>query len=105
MKSKLELLEDELKNTWKKYADRGPIKGIHTEIEIDPKTFLGDDLNPEIAKLLASLYLSKTTINDVVNGKVEITDQALVIKDRDKKPIAIERSQKAIREFKGRLGL
>lgn len=105
MKSKLELLEDELKNTWKKYAGGRPVKGVHTEIEIEPKAFLGDELNPEIAKLLASLYLSKTTINDVVNGNVEITDQALVIKDRDKKPIAIIRSQKAIRTLKGRIGL
>lgn len=106
MKSHLELLEDELKKTWKSYKKIGPIRGAHTEIEIEPKTFMGNSLNPEIASVLASVYLSKTTIEDVVNGNVEIKDEAIVIKDKKtKKPIAIIRSQKMVRDFKGKVGL
>ncbi|MBI5700811.1 hypothetical protein HZC34_03060 [Candidatus Saganbacteria bacterium] len=102
MKSHLELLEDELKKVWKNYRRHGRIKGAHTEIEIEPKTFFGDELNPEIADLLATLYLSKTTIDDVKHGKVEITDQAVVIKDLEKKPIAIIRSQKIVQGMKNK---
>ncbi len=105
MKSYLELLEDELKKLWRTYGNHHPIKGVHTEIEIEPKAFLGDKLNPEISGLLASVYLSKTTIDDVNRGKIELHDQAIVIKDKNKKPIAIIRSQKAVKELKGRFGL
>ncbi len=106
MKSHLEQLEDELKKLWKTYGHNGmPIKGAHTEIEIEPKAFLGDDLNPEIAGILASVYLSKTTIEDVNRGKIEIHDQAIIIKDKNKKPIAIIRSQRAVHELKNRFGI
>jgi len=105
MKDQLELLEEEIKKVWKQYADHDPIRGMHTEIEIEPKALIGEHLNPEVATLLASLYLSKTTVDDVEKGKVEITDEALVIKDENKKPIAIIRSQKIIHDYKGMLGL
>ena len=103
MKSQLEKLEDELKKVWKKYSGSNPIKGAHTEIEINPRVFIGDELNAQIAEVLASVYLSKTTIEDVEEGNVEIRDEAIVLKDKKtKKPIAIIRSQRAIREMKDR---
>lgn len=105
MKTHLEKLEEELKNIWRTYAGRGPIKGAHTEIQLEPKAFVGDSLNPEIANILASVYLAKTTIEDIKNGKIEIKDEAVVIKNKNKKPLAIIRSQKAVRELKGRFGL
>ena len=105
MKTYLERLELELKKVWKEYGRRSPIKGAHTEIEVEPKVFLGDTINPEIADILASIYLSKTTIEDINNGNLELRDEAIVIKDKNKKPIAIIRSQMALREFKGRYGL
>jgi len=36
-KTYLEKLEDELKKVWKSYHNSGPIKGAHTEIEIEPR--------------------------------------------------------------------
>ena len=105
MKSYLELLEDELKKMWNTHNNNGPIRGAHTEIEIEPKIFLGEELSPEMAKLLAAAYLSKTTIDDVNRGKLEITDHALVIKDQDKKPVAIIRSQIIIQKVKDKFGL
>ena len=105
MKTYLEKLESELKKVWEEYGSHGPIKGAHTEIEVEPKVFLGDAINPEIADILASIYLSKTTIEDINNGNLELRDEAIVIKDKNKKPIAIIRSQMALREFKGRYGL
>lgn len=105
MKTYLEKLEDELKKVWKEYGSCGPIKGAHTEIEVEPKVFLGDAINPEIADILASIYLSKTTIEDLHNGNLELHDEAIVIKDKNKKPIAIIRSQMILREFKSRFGL
>ena len=105
MKTYLEKLESELKKVWREYGSRGPIKGAHTEIEIEPKVFLGDAINPEIADILASVYLSKTTIEDIENGNLELRDEAIVIKDKNKRPIAIIRSQMALREFKHRFGL
>jgi hypothetical protein len=105
MKTYLEKLEDELKKIWRVYGAKGPIKGALTEIEVEPRIFVGDSLNPEISDLLASVYLSKTTIEYVENGNLEIRDEAIVIKDKNKKPIAIIRSQIALRELKDRFGL
>lgn len=104
MKTSLEILEDELKKVWSSYYKSGPINGLHTEIEIEPRAFVGDDLNPQLADILASVYLSKTTIDDLKNGSIEIRDEAIVIKDKaTKKPVAIVRSQKLIRDFKNKL--
>jgi len=105
MKSYLEQLEDELKGVWKNYNGGDPIKGAHTEIEIEPKVFIGDSLNAEIADVLAYVYISNTTIEDVNNGNVEITDEAIVLKDKQtKKPIAIIRNQKSIHYLKSKIG-
>jgi len=105
LKTYLEKLEDELKKIWRAYGSKGPIKGALTEIDVEPKIFVGDSLNPEVSDLLASVYLSKTTIEDVENGNLEIRDEAIVIKDKNKKPIAIIRSQIALRELKDRFGV
>ena len=106
MKSYLEKLESELKRTWKSYAGKGPIKGAHTEIEIEPKVFFGESLNPEIAEVLASVYLSQTTIEDLENGTIEIRDEAVVLKDKKtKKPIAIIRSKKTIHSLMDKFGI
>ena len=89
MKSQLERLEDELKRVWRTYNKQGPIKGAHTEIEIEPRIFIGDELNSQIAEVLASVYLSKTTIEDVEEGNIEIMEEAIVLKDKEtKKPVA-----------------
>lgn len=106
MKNYLEQLEDELKKVWKSYSNNEPIKGIHTEIEIEPKIFLGDSLNAEIAEILAQVYLSNTTIEDVEKGNIEIRDEAIVLKDKKTdKPIAIIRSQKIIHGLKNKFNI
>jgi len=105
VKTYLEKLEDELKKLWRSYGGKSPIKGALTEIEVEPRIFVGDSLNPEVSDLLASVYLSKTTIEDVENGNLELRDEAIVVKDSNKKTIAIIRSQVAMRELKDRFGL
>jgi hypothetical protein len=103
-KSSVEKLEDGLKKFWKDYGYSRPIRGIHTEVVIEPKFFMGGQLNPQLADLLVSVYLSQTTKDDLRNGRVTVQKGVLLIKDKSGKLIAEVRNQKMIREFTSRFG-
>ncbi|KAF0134940.1 MAG: hypothetical protein FD145_321 [Candidatus Saganbacteria bacterium] len=98
-------LQNAIRQLWKDYGKRNTIKGIHTEIEIEPKYFLNGKLNPEISDLMISVFLSKSTIEDVNNGKITIKKQSIIINDKQGRPIAEIKKQSMIREFTSRLGI
>lgn len=98
-------LENALRKFWKDYGRSNTVKGIHTEVVIEPKFFLNGKLNPEVADLLLSVYLSHTTIEDVKKGKITVQNGAMTVKDKFGKPIAVIRNVSMIEEFTSQLGL
>jgi hypothetical protein len=104
-KSYLEKVEEGLQKFWIDYGRSKVIKGAHTEIQIDPKFFIQGELNPEVADLLISVYLSQTTHVDLQEGRVTIQENVLKINDRNGKPIAEITNKRIIKEFTERLGI
>lgn len=100
----VEKLEEGLQKFWREYGYSRPIRGIHTEVVIEPKFFMGGQLNPQLADLLVSVYLSQTTKEDLRNGRVTIQKGVMMIKDKKGKLVAEVRNQKMIREFTSRFG-
>lgn len=89
-----------LKKFWEDYGRKSrPIKGAHTEVIIEPSFFCGDKLNPEVAELMLTVYLSTCTAEDLKNGKISIQNGLMEIKDKFGKPVANIRKQRIIREF------
>lgn len=98
-------LEEALRKFWADYGNNNPIKGVHTEIVIEPKYFMNGKLNPEVADLMLSVYLSHSTIEDVKKGRITISQGAMLVKDKFGKPVAEIRNQSMIQEFTSRFGL
>ncbi|MBU0572955.1 MAG: hypothetical protein ABIJ26_01270 [Candidatus Margulisiibacteriota bacterium] len=100
----IDRLEEALKRFWKDYDQNSrPIKGVHTEVVVEPKFFLGGKLNPQVRDLLITVYLSSCTREDVEKGKITIQNGTLLIKDKYGKPMATIRKQRIIREFMQRI--
>jgi hypothetical protein len=98
-------LEEALRKFWMDYGRAVPIKGTHTEILIEPRFFLNGEINPEVADLLISVFLSQTTREDVRRGRVTVRKGVITIKDKYGQPMAEVCNQQTIREFTSRLGL
>lgn len=103
MESEFEKLEKELKDIWVEYGNSTPVKGLHTQITVEPQVFIGKHLNNEIADLLAQIYLSKLGPQDVKDGKVTLKEDVLTINSGDGKPLVEVRSQTTIRQFISKL--
>jgi hypothetical protein len=95
-----ENLENLLKNYWRKKGNPSIIAAKHTEFVVEPKVFIGDQLNPEILKILVVNYLAQTARQDSgLGGNVEVTPDKLVIKSPKGKPLVIVRDQKIIQQY------
>jgi hypothetical protein len=98
-KSALEKLEGLLKDLWRKNGDPQIIAAKHTEFVVEPRVFLGNQLNPEILKLLVIAYLSNTSVQDSGAGNVEVAADKLVIKSPKGKPLVVVRDRNIIRQY------
>lgn len=101
--SSFDKLEQELKNIWVEYGHSSPVKGVHTEVTIEPQVFVGNKLNNEIADILVQLYLSRLGPQDLKDGRVEIDEDVMTLYSDEGKPLVEIRSKKTIREFISRM--
>ncbi len=97
-RSALEKLESKLKDLWRKSGKANIIAARHSEFVIEPKVFIGDQLHPEILKLMIMQYLAKASAQDSGIGNVEITPQKLIIKTPGGKELVAVRDKKLIRQ-------
>jgi len=98
-KSALEKIEEKLKEYWRKDGNASVIAAKHTEFMVEPKVFIGDQLNPEILKLLVINYLAQSSKQDSGIGNIDATPEKLVIKSPKGKPLVIVRDQKIIQQY------
>jgi len=98
-KSSLEKLEELFKEFWRERGNSSIIAAKHTEFMVEPKVFIGDQLNPEILKLLVINYLAQSSKQDSGIGNIEATPEKLVIKSPKGKPLVIVRDQKIIQQY------
>ena len=96
-------LEQELKNIWVDYGNSSPVKGMHTEVSIEPQVFIGNKLNNEIADILVQLCLSRLGPQDLKDGKVVLDENVMTLYSDEGKPLVEIRSKKTIREFISRM--
>lgn len=93
-------LEELLKNFWRKSGNASIIAAKHTEFVVEPKVFIGDQLNPEILKMLVVNYLAQSARQDSgLGGNIEITPDKLVIKSAEGKTLAIVRDRNLIQQY------
>ncbi len=98
-KTPLEKLEGILKDFWKQKGKASIIAAKHTEFSVEPKIFVGEELNPEILKLLVINYLASTSKQDSGIGNVEATPEKIVIKTKSGKPVLIVRDKKIVESY------
>jgi hypothetical protein len=92
----LEKAQEALRKFWLEKSKTPVIKAKHAEIYIEPKVFVGKKLNPEIEGLIVKERLSKITPEDIAKGRIVITADKILIKDKTGKPLAEVRSKKLI---------
>ncbi len=95
-KTALEQAEEQLKKFWLEKSHAPIIKAKHTEIFVEPRVFVGGEINPEIMKLVVSEYLSKVSVEDIGKGRVIITSDLIKIKDDDGTLLAEVRGKRII---------
>lgn len=99
-KSALEKIEELLKDIWKQSGNAHVIAARHTEFVVEPKVFIGDELNPDILKLLVINYLVQSTKQDSGIGEnIEVAPEKLVIKTSKGKPLVVVRDRKLIQQY------
>jgi hypothetical protein len=99
-KSALEKIEELLKDIWKQSGNAQVIAARHTEFVVEPKVFIGDELNPDILKLLVINYLVQSTKQDSGIGEnIEVAPEKLVIKTPKGKPLVVVRDRKLIQQY------
>jgi len=99
-KSALEKLEELLKEVWRQSGQGSVIAAKHTEFVVEPKVFLGNQLNPEILKLLVVNYLLNTSKQDSgIGNEIEYDGEKLVINSPNGKPVVIVRDRKLIQQY------
>ena len=92
----LKILEKALREFWKDNGKYFIANGRHTDVVIEPKFIVGHDVNPEVAKQVIMTYLSRITLEDILNEKVIITPDLIIIKDDAGQIIAEIKSRKII---------
>jgi hypothetical protein len=103
-KNNFDSLEQALKDLWKKQGNASVIAAKHTEFMVEPKIFVGTELNPEILKLLVVNYLKSASRQDSGVGNVESSPDKIVIKSKSGKPLVIVRDKKIIQEYLSKQG-
>jgi|SRR3989339_432609 len=98
-KSALEKLEDGLKSFWRKSGKASVVAAKHTEFVIEPRVFLGNQVHPEILKMLVENYLSQASRQDSGIGNIEVTPDKLIIKSPKGKPLMIVNDKKLINQY------
>ncbi|MFH1826434.1 MAG: hypothetical protein ABH823_04000 [bacterium] len=98
-KSALEKMEDMLKDFWRKNGQPKIIAAKHSEFIIEPKVFMGDQVNPDVLKLLIINYLANTSKQDSGAGNIDVNPEKLVIKTPKGKPLVIVRDKQIIQEY------
>ncbi|OGC03394.1 hypothetical protein A2276_00560 [candidate division WOR-1 bacterium RIFOXYA12_FULL_43_27] len=95
----LDLLEESLKQLWRKHNRVPVVKAMHTEVIVEPQPFVRGILNPQVADFLVGLYLHNVKANIIKDGKVEVKDGLLRILDGNNNLIAETVSPKIISEY------
>lgn len=96
-KTALDKVADSLSLFWKKRSPQAQVKKTpHATLVIEPKVFIGGELNPEISKLIVKEYLSTFSLREVLRGEVLIAPQAIIIRDRQGKPLVKVKSASMI---------
>ena len=98
-KSALEKIEESLKKTWRESGSGSVIAAKHTEFVVEPKVFIGDELNPEILKLLVINYLFNTSSQDSGMGNVDVLPDKLIIKSPKGEPLVAVHDRKIINQY------
>lgn len=98
-KSAQQKLEESLKDFWRNKGKPLVVAAKHTEFVIEPKVILGNQLHPEILKLLVENYLSKASRQDSGVGNIEVTPDKLIIKSPKGKPLIIVNDKKLIKNY------
>jgi|GEM_PF-699145 len=102
-KTPLNRIEDALKWFWRKNSGVKTMKCKNAEFFVEPRVFIGDEVNPEIARLIVSRYLARVTPEDVINKKVVILEDKIIINDDDGKQILEVKSRQLIDKMANRL--
>lgn len=88
------------KEFWKEKGNASIIAAKHTEFTVEPKIFIGDELNPEILKLLVINYLVQSTKQDSgIGANIEVSPERLVIKTPKGKPLVIVSDRNLIQQY------
>ena len=99
-KKRQSTIEETIRKYWREKGNASIISARHTEFVIEPKIFIGDQLNPEILKMLVAHYLMLTSRQDSgVSGNIEVSSDKLIIKSPKGKPLVIVRDKKIISQY------
>jgi len=103
MNTKEKLRKEKIKRIiesfWEENGTAQVVTGKHSEFIIEPKIFLGNEVNPEVAKLIIKTYLAEVIKNDSGQGRVIATPEKLIIKDSKGNIAAIVRDKSIIEEY------
>lgn len=96
----LKQIEESLKVFWKENGNASVIAAKHSEFMIEPKILFGDQLNPEILKMLVVNYLAHAVKQDSGVGKnIEVTPEKLIIKTPKGTPVVIVSDKRLIEQY------
>jgi hypothetical protein len=96
---KIDIVE-RVKRFWRKNGQNNIIAAKHTEFMVEPKILIGDQLNPQVLKLLVTHYLAQVaTRQDSGVGNIQVTPDKLVIKNDKGEPLVIVRDKKVIEQY------
>lgn len=98
-KTAREQIVEALKSYWYKTSRPSVIAAKHSEFVVEPTIFIGNELNPEILKLLVMNYLVQTSTMDSGVGNVEVSPEKLVIKNKKGKPLIVVKDQNIIQQY------
>lgn len=102
-RSALERVEEALKWFWRKNSGTKMMKAKNAEFIVEPKVFIGGKINPEIARLIIKRYLERVTPEDIIDKKVVITEEKVVINDDEGNQILEVKSKSLINKMVNRL--
>ena len=94
-----DIIEKALSAFWQDYGQGNPIKARHTEVKIQPKLFIGGKLNPQVAQKIVEVYLAQVTMEEIMNGKIVISEDAVQIKDESGKVKVEVKDKKFIKKM------
>ncbi len=102
-KTALEKIEEALKWFWRKESGAKMMKAKNAEFIVEPKMFIGGEINPEIAQLIIKRYLARVTTEDIINRKVVIAEDKIIINDDNGNKLLEVKSKSIINKMVNRL--